>query len=60
MSNVDHVNVFQDDADEWRWQAVAGNGEIVAQGEAHERKEDASRAARGVLGDDVEVREEEE
>lgn len=32
--------------DGWRWRAIAGNGEIVAQGEAHPRKWNAKRAAR--------------
>jgi uncharacterized protein YegP (UPF0339 family) len=54
-SNVDHVVVYHDAGAGWRWRAVAANGEIVAQGEAHTRPEDAARAARGVLGDDVRV-----
>lgn len=54
-SNVDHVVVYQDVGAGWRWRAVSANGEIVAQGEAHTRSEDAERAARGVLGQDVRV-----
>ncbi len=50
-SNVVRVVVYRDIADEWRWRAEAGNGEIVAEGEGHTRAEDAARAARGVLGD---------
>lgn len=30
--------------DGWRWRLVAGNGQIVAIGEAHTRKSDAIRA----------------
>jgi uncharacterized protein YegP (UPF0339 family) len=52
-TNVDHIVVFQDDADQFRWRAVAGNSEIVSEGEAHTREEDAARAARGVFGRDV-------
>lgn len=50
-TNVDHVVVYRDkSASRWRWRAIAGNGEIVSEGEAHTRPEDAARAARGVLG----------
>lgn len=53
-TNVDHVEVYRDvTASRWRWRAVAGNGEIVSQGESHTRKEDAVRAARGVFGRDT-------
>lgn len=54
-SNVDHIRVYQDQAGEWRWSAIAGNGEIVAQGESHTRREDAIRAARCVFGDQVKI-----
>jgi uncharacterized protein YegP (UPF0339 family) len=55
--NVDHVVVYRDkSAHRWRWRAVAGNGEIVSEGEAHTRPEDAARAARGVLGEKVDIR----
>ena len=37
--------------DGYRWRAVAGNGEIVAQGEAHRRRWNARRAARAVFPD---------
>lgn len=47
-SNVEHVTVFKA-KDGWRWRAQAGNNEIVAQGEAYTRKEDAERAAGGVF-----------
>lgn len=55
VSNVDHVLVYRDDAGEWRWSAVAANREIVAEGESHSRREDAVRAAQGVLGDGVKI-----
>ncbi len=48
-TNVVRVVLYRDTADEWRWRAEAGNGEIVAEGEGHTRPEDAARAARGVL-----------
>jgi len=54
-SNVDHVLVYKDEAGEWRWSAIAGNGEIVSEGESHTREEDAARAIRGVFGDDVTI-----
>ena len=54
-SNVDRVIVFCDDAGQWCWHGVAGNGEIVAEGESHTRPEDAARAARGVLGENVNI-----
>ena len=50
-TNVDHVVVFRDEAGEWRWRAVAGNGEIVAHGESHTREDDAARAAGAVFPD---------
>ena len=56
-SNVDHIVVYRDTADQWRWRAVAGNGEIVSEGEAHTRAADAARAAQGVFGEMVDVRE---
>ena len=54
-SNVDHVLVYRDQAGEWRWSGVAGNGEIVAEGESHAREADAARAAQGVFGADVPI-----
>jgi uncharacterized protein YegP (UPF0339 family) len=54
-TNVDHVIVYRDSAEQWRWRAVAGNGEIVSEGEAHTREGDAHRAAHGVFGEDMEV-----
>lgn len=55
-STVDHIRVYRDVAGEFRWAAIGGNGEIVATGESHPRKQDAIRAAHGVVGDDVPVR----
>ena len=37
-------------ADGWRWRLIAGNGRIVATGEAHTRKADAERATDTVRG----------
>lgn len=54
-SNVDHVEVYQDTGEQWRWRAVARNSEIVSEGEAHTRPEDAARAAHGVFGDEMTV-----
>lgn len=54
-SNVKHVVVYEDAAGEWRWHAVAPNGEIVAEGESHSREADAARAAQGVFGIDVTI-----
>ena len=55
MTNVDHVVVYQDKARQWRWRAVAGNGETVAQGESHRHEVDAARAIAGVFGPDVTI-----
>ena len=60
MTNVDHIDIYQDDAGEYRWKAVAGNGEIVAEGESHRDRHDAIRAALGVLGDHTPIRVKEE
>lgn len=38
------VDIYEDDAGEWRWRAVAGNGETVASGEGHRDPRDAERA----------------
>lgn len=51
----DHVELYQDDAGEWRWRRVAPNGEVVADSaEGYTRVEDA-RA--GAERQGVEVRE---
>lgn len=54
-ANVDHVVVYQDQGGEWRWHGVAGNGEIVVEGESHTREEDAARAVMAVFGDEVQI-----
>ncbi len=58
-TNVDHIRVYQDKAGEFRWSAIAANGEIVAEGESHTSREDAVRAAHGALGEDIPVVEDE-
>jgi uncharacterized protein YegP (UPF0339 family) len=40
--------VFQDKKKQWRWHLKAGNGRVIAQGEAHSRKADAERAVQTV------------
>lgn len=52
-TNVHHVEIYRDTGDQYRWRAVAANGEIVSEGEAHTRESDAARAAKGVFGEDV-------
>ncbi len=42
---VDHVKLKRDAAGEWRFSAVAGNGEIVATSEGYARKIDAREQA---------------
>lgn len=55
MTNVDHVVIYRDSGEQFRWRAVAANGEIVSEGEAHTREADAVRAAHGVFGDAVPI-----
>ena len=52
-TNVDRVIVFRDKGGGWSWRAKARNGEIVSTGESHTRVEDATRAARGVFGQEI-------
>jgi uncharacterized protein YegP (UPF0339 family) len=59
VADVDHIRVYQDAAGEWRWSAIASNGEIVAEGESHARREDARRAAEHVFEDGVKIVEDE-
>lgn len=40
--------VFQDKKKQWRWHLKAANGRVIAQGEAHSRKQDAERAYKTV------------
>lgn len=39
------LEVYEDDASEWRWRLIAGNGEIVGQSEGYTTKADAKRGA---------------
>lgn len=39
-----HFDIYQDADDQWRWRVKAANGETVASGESHTRREDAERA----------------
>lgn len=48
-----HVEIYRDTSDQFRWRAVAGNGEIVSEGEAYTREHDAARSAHEVFGADV-------
>jgi uncharacterized protein YegP (UPF0339 family) len=43
-SDVKELEVFESD-DGWHWHGLAGNHEILVQGESHTRREDAVRAA---------------
>jgi uncharacterized protein YegP (UPF0339 family) len=45
VSNVKSLEVFQGEDDQWYWHGKAGNGEIVAQGEGMNSRENAVRAA---------------
>lgn len=45
------VQIYQDEEAGWRFRVVAGNGEIIAQGESHTTEADALRAARTVATD---------
>ncbi len=42
------VTYYRDEVGGWRWHLRGGNGEIVATGESHTRREDAERAFEGV------------
>lgn len=42
----DRIDVYEDDAGEWRWRLIAPNGQILADsGEGYSRRSDAKRAA---------------
>jgi uncharacterized protein YegP (UPF0339 family) len=57
MSTVHHVNLWRDDRGEWRFVPVGGNGERLDNGsEGYIHRSDAEHAARGLFGDDVEIR----
>ena len=57
MSNAALLEIYEgessqaddDQTPDWRWRALAGNGEVVSQGEGHTSARDALRAAKGVL-----------
>jgi uncharacterized protein YegP (UPF0339 family) len=51
MSNVEVVEVYCDEAGEFRWRAKAANGEVVATSESYTRMNDAYRAARDTFPD---------
>jgi uncharacterized protein YegP (UPF0339 family) len=40
------IEIYQDQAGEWRWRVKADNGEVVAVGEGYTRREDAERGLR--------------
>lgn len=42
-------HVFPDKQGAWRWHLRSANGRIIAQGEAHTRKQDAERAVVGLM-----------
>jgi uncharacterized protein YegP (UPF0339 family) len=44
-----NVEIYEDDAGEWRWRLQADNGEIVAVGEGYSRKADAKRGWEAVV-----------
>jgi hypothetical protein len=48
----DHVELYLDDAGEYRWRRKAANGEIVATSEGYTRKADAERSARDNFPED--------
>jgi uncharacterized protein YegP (UPF0339 family) len=46
--NKPRFEVYEDEAGEWRWRLIAGNGRTVATGESHESSRDAHRAVADV------------
>jgi uncharacterized protein YegP (UPF0339 family) len=52
-TDVKRVEIYRDSGDQFRWRALAGNGEIVSEGEAYTREHDAERSAQEVFGSDV-------
>lgn len=49
MSNKPTFEVFQDNADEWRWRLVASNGNIIADsGEGYRSKQGVKRGIESV------------
>ena len=47
------VEIYRDSAGEWRFRAVAGNGEIVAVGEGYKNEGDAVDEARKLWPDSL-------
>lgn len=49
MPNSPAFELYQDNADEWRWRLVASNGKIIADsGEGYQSKQGAERGIRSV------------
>lgn len=49
MSNGPRFEIFQDNADEWRWRLVAANSNIIADsGEGYASKQGAQRGIKSV------------
>jgi len=50
MKYVDKIEIYKDEAGEWRWRLVAPNGQLIASsGEGFRRKWSAKRSAKRVL-----------
>lgn len=46
MSVVARIELYRDDSGDWRWRALAGNGEIVAvSGEGYRNRQHGERMA---------------
>lgn len=49
MANAEHIEVYRDQANEWRWRWVAANGRRMAtSGEGYQNREDCFEAARHI------------
>ena len=49
MPSAPRFELFEDNAEEWRWRLVASNGEIIADsGEGYSSKQGAERGIRSV------------
>jgi len=58
---ITHVKLYKDNAGEWRFTAIASNGEaIVVSSEGYTNKQDAMGAIDGVFGDAMPVTEDPE
>jgi uncharacterized protein YegP (UPF0339 family) len=50
VRSSDRIEIYKDKVGEWRWRALAGNGEVIANGgEGFSRKWSARRAARRAM-----------